>query len=121
MLNIRILNCSKAEIWHPCSKHLPNHSNNHSKNHSDMTVFRPKHFFTDVTSSDDPELRYRKRFSEKPIVAFTNSTVLILWSRVLALSAWALNKASRKPQPRLQISACKAKSSVTELSLLSHT
>ena len=42
----------------------------------------------------------RKRFSEKPIVAFTNSKVYILdfymtkpvWSHVLALRAWTLNK-----------------------------
>ena len=41
----------------------------------------------------------RKRFSEKPIVAFANSTVFLqdfcillnLWSHVLALSAWTLN------------------------------
>ena len=45
----------------------------------------------------------RKRFSEKLIVAFTNSTVFILdfyinmtkpvWSHVLGMSAWTLKKA----------------------------
>ena len=47
------------------------------------------------------EPKTRKRYSEKPIVAVTNSTVFILdlyitktvWSHVLALSAWTLKKA----------------------------
>ena len=50
-----------------------------------------------------PKYKTRKRFSEKPIVAFTNSTVFILdfyiymanpfCSHVLALGAWTLKKA----------------------------
>ena len=42
-----------------------------------------------------------------------------VWSYVLGLNAWALKKAhimSWQPQPRLQISTCKANSSQTELS-----
>ena len=36
-----------------------------------------------------------------------------VWSHVLALSAWTLKKAyARKHKPRLQISACKANSSL---------
>ena len=59
-----------------------------------------------------------KRFSEKSIVVFTNSAVSyytsiymtkIVWSHLLALRAWTLKKA-RKPEPRLQKSACKANS-----------
>ena len=50
---------------------------------------------------DKETLETRKRFSEKPIVAFTNSRVFILdfyillslWSPVLGLSAWTLKKA----------------------------
>ena len=47
----------------------------------------------------------RKTFSEKPIVAFTNSTVFLLdfyillslWCHVLALSAWTFKKAHIVP------------------------
>ena len=65
----------------------------------------------------------RKRFSEKPIVTFTNNTVLILdllsitkpvWSHVLALSARALKKAHTVScqEASAQITnACKANSS----------
>ena len=44
----------------------------------------------------------RKRYSEKPIVEFTNSieilsgllyNIMTVWSHVLALSAWTLKKA----------------------------
>ena len=44
------------------------------------------------------------------------------WSHVLAFSAWTLKKTRivRKPEPRLQISVCKANSSLTEHSLPNH-
>ena len=51
----------------------------------------------------------------------------LVWSHVLALSAWNLMKAHTvscqgpEPEPRLQISACKANSSPTELSLPKHS
>ena len=48
-----------------------------------------------------------------------------VWSHVLAFSAWTLKKliqsVARKPETRLQISACKANSALTEPSLPNHT
>ena len=46
-----------------------------------------------------------------------------VWSHVLALSAWTFKKAhniARKPESRLQISACKANSSPTQVSFPNH-
>ena len=73
--------------------------------------------------------KIRKGFLEKPIVAFTNITVFILnfymtkpvWSHVLASSAFEEAHIVSCHETRLQISACKANSPPTELSLPNHT
>ena len=55
----------------------------------------------------------------------TNPVTNPVWSHVLALSAWTLKKADilvvTCQESKLQISACKANSSLTELSLPNHT
>ena len=62
----------------------------------------------------------RKRFSEKPIVALTKSTVFILdfilvllslWFHVLALNAWTLKKAHR-------VSCQEASAQITNICML---
>ena len=88
-----------------------------SQKHSSMTIFT------------------RKRFLEKTIAAFTDSTIFVLdfivYYKACLVSRFGLetldleensySQFARKSSPRLQISARKANNSPTELSFPNHT